>query len=240
MKTALRVLFPGIIWWLAALIPLVVLGFYASYFSRFFSTTGLLHVHFAVLMVWVVLLIVQPLLILRNNLAAHRIAGKASYFIVPAVTVTTWLVITETAGQMIRSNSELSAFEKDSIFIPMIFLFWLTLFYLLAIIFRRQYVDHATYMFSSALTLLGPTLDRILFQIYKYFGVEFNVFAEFFTFAVIDAILVALLVYQFRKGYPLVAVIVSILAYLIGQAAYVFLPESEVWEVFLRALFAYS
>ncbi len=240
MKSALRVLFPGIVWWPVLLIPLVALAFYASYFSRLLSATALLHVHFSVLMVWVVLLIVQPFLILRNNLTAHRIAGRTSYFIIPAVVLTTWLVIARTAGTLMESNAEPSTFEKQAIFIPMIFLLWLVVLYVLAIVFRHRYVHHATYMFSSALTLLGPTLDRILFQIYKYYNVGFNVLAEFFTFAVIDAILLALLFYQFKKRYSLTAVIVSIVIYLAGQTAYVFLPSSAGWENLLRALFARS
>lgn len=237
MKSALRVLFPGIAWWGATLIPLVVTAFYATYFSRLFSATDLLHVHFAVFMLWVILLVVQPFLILRNSLKAHRIAGRASYFIIPAVVITTWLVITKTADDMIRSDWQLSSIEKESIFVPIVFLIWLVVFYLLAMVYRRRPVDHATYMLSSALTLLGPTMDRILFQVYRYFDMGFNMFAEFFTFVLIDAILISLLFYQMRKAYSLRAVITCIVIYLAGQTAYVFIPESVGWEWFIRTVF---
>lgn len=237
MISALRVLFPGFLWWLGLLIPLVALAFYPTYFSRLLSAGGLFHVHFGAWMLWIVLLVVQPFLIFKGSLKVHRFLGKITYFLAPAIAVTTWMVISRTATAMIQSDSHLSALEKESIFIPVLFLAWFAVFYVMAIVFRRRNVDHATYMFSSALTILGPTLDRILFQVYKHANVGFNVFAEFFTFVVIDTILVALLVYQFRKGYATTASIISIGLFLAGQTLYLFLPDSEVWEKFIRTLF---
>ena len=75
-------------------------------------------------------------------------------------------------------------------------------------------------MFSLALTLPGPTLDRVLFQVYRHFGIRFNVFAEFFVFAVMDGVLVALPISQIRKGYPIRAGVLSFAIYLAGQKVY--------------------
>src|SRR4051812_7813466 len=71
------------------LIPLVLLGFWKSYFSIFFdhsnSLTGYMHFHAILMTGWVTLLIVQPTLIRRKKLKMHRFLGKVSYFLMPLI-----------------------------------------------------------------------------------------------------------------------------------------------------------
>src|SRR5450755_2409914 len=78
------------------LLAFVFLGFYYPYFSlfpSFKSITVIVHVHAIILMLWVVLLIGQPLLIRYQKYKAHRIIGKLTYFLLPLVIVSSLGVI---------------------------------------------------------------------------------------------------------------------------------------------------
>ena len=68
-------------------IPLIFFGFYKTYINQFptFENVkhGYIHVHAAIAILWVALVIVQPFLIVNKKLAWHRKIGKLSYFIFP-------------------------------------------------------------------------------------------------------------------------------------------------------------
>ena len=70
-------------------------GFYQTYtsqFPNFIDKTATIHVHGIFLMMWMVLLIVQPLLISTGRAKLHRIIGKVSYVLGPLIIVTMFLV----------------------------------------------------------------------------------------------------------------------------------------------------
>lgn len=182
------------------------------------------------------MVIAQPILILRKRFRIHRALGKVSYVLMPLVLITTWLVVRKTYFGLIQRSSVLDDFAKESIYIPIIYFLWLFLFYFLAILYRKQVLFHATYMFAAILTLLGPSLDRILFQVYKFYGIEFNLFAEFAVFVLIDLLLLGLIYYQWKNGYSLKPVTISLLIYLTGQLGYVLVPLSKAWEVALSTI----
>jgi hypothetical protein len=237
MKTAGNILFPAINWWLLLLLPLIWYGFYPTYFSKaFFDTTTLVHVHASLLIVWVLIVMAQPILILKKKVNIHRILGKVSYVLMPFILITTWGVVSKTYYAILQSPSGLTDFAKESIYIPIIYLLWLAVFYGLAVSKRKRVLPHATYMFAAILTMLGPSIDRILFQLYQYYGIGFNWFAEFAVFVLIDLLLLALLYYQWRKGYSLRAVSISLVIYLAGQLGYLFFPHTSFWEPLLASI----
>ena len=65
------------------LIALALLGFWPTYFSKFFDGTAnfnfYFHFHFAMASLWIMLLIVQPILIKKKKLSIHRKIGKLSF-----------------------------------------------------------------------------------------------------------------------------------------------------------------
>ena len=69
------------------LIPLVLAGFYKTYFVQFPTFERVkhtfIHIHAGIATVWVKLLIVQPFLIVNKKMAWYRKLGKISYFIFP-------------------------------------------------------------------------------------------------------------------------------------------------------------
>ncbi len=70
-------------------------GFYQTYtseFPNFINKTPTIHVHGMLLMLWMVLLIVQPLLISTGRAKLHRTIGKVSYVLGPLIIITMFLV----------------------------------------------------------------------------------------------------------------------------------------------------
>jgi len=73
------------------LVIFVAMGFYYPYFSlfpTFPSVTGIVHVHTIILLLWVFIMIAQPLLIRYKKYKTHKIIGKATYVIVPLLILT--------------------------------------------------------------------------------------------------------------------------------------------------------
>lgn len=203
-------------------------------------TSALLHLHAMLMLVWLAMALIQPLLVVYKKVKLHRIIGKLSYFIIPLLLASGWLVIQRSyAGMIVPASGELPDPDQitaanQTIFIPVLFLGWLGLFYVLAVVYRKQVVAHATFMLAAVLTLIGPSFDRLLFQIYKVFAIEFNWFAEYATFILIDLILLLVLYKQWRSKYSLKWSLLTIGIYVAGQIGSEILPGSQVWNWFVE------
>lgn len=247
MKALSKILFPQINWWLLLLIPFTFFGFYPTYFTNLFSPMpGIIHLHAVFMLLWISIAISQPFLIKKNKIKIHRTVGKISYVIMPIVFVTGCLVIRHAYYSNILRETEKIATGISSLginaitdiaiqntAIGLVYLFWLILFYILAVINRKKIINHATYMFAAVLTLLGPTIDRIIFYVYQYFGMDYNFLAENAVFFLIDLLLISLLLYQWKMGNSLKAVTISLLVYITGQLGYLTLPKTEIWKYFV-------
>ena len=135
-------------------IPLTFLGFYKTYFvlsPEFIGTIDVFtHIHAFIASLWMVLLIVQPLLIRFKNYKLHRIFGKISYVVFPAL-------ILSFIPQMIKE------YGKNLIPLNAGFdILLLILFYTLAIKNKKNIAFHMRYMIAIALIFIGPTLGRII------------------------------------------------------------------------------
>src|ERR1700712_3913685 len=79
------------------LVAIVFLGFWPSYFSRFFNGTNnysfYFHFHAIMMSLWVAILITQPILIRKKKLAVHRLIGKLSYVIMPVLLISVLLIL---------------------------------------------------------------------------------------------------------------------------------------------------
>ena len=70
------------------LMIITLIGFYPTYISKFPSFTDITsihHFHGAMMMIWFLLLIIQPFLIGYKKYTIHRTLGKLSYVIAPLV-----------------------------------------------------------------------------------------------------------------------------------------------------------
>jgi hypothetical protein len=143
------------------LIPLVLLGFWKSYFSKFFgdtnSLTSYMHFHAILMTGWITILIVQPMLIKRKKLNIHRLIGKVSYLLMPLILVSMLLLIHK--GGNLRPIEE-RTFVNASF--GLLGLFVIGMCYLVAVLNRHNTPIHARAMIGTGLALLDPTLMRIL------------------------------------------------------------------------------
>jgi hypothetical protein len=180
-------------YWFLVLVAFVAAGFYFPYFSYFprFAVPGanwLLHVHVVALLLWVALLVVQPLLIRQRRRSLHRAIGIATYVLVPVIVLTSIGVMAkqyregESAGLAAVAN-------LASLYVSAGELLLFAIFYSLAVAWRKRVALHMRYMIATGLVLITPSLARVTGY---WFGVpQFPSFV--LTFVVIDALLLVLL-----------------------------------------------
>jgi len=234
-------------YWFLSLIVLVFFGFYQTYFSVFFQPwPDIIHIHFVLMTLWIVMLITQPFLIKYKKLHLHRSIGKISYVLVPLTLLFSFLVIRLEYYKNIERQSQqvatgLNHFEANEILrkaadspIGIFYFVWFALFYVLAILNRHHTSSHPRYMLATALTLLGPTVDRIL-------AIEFHIeiIAGFIptyavSFLIADTILAILLISDIKNNKPIIPLAVCLIIYITGQALYFIVPHFDWWPLFLQ------
>ena len=121
--------------------------------------------------------------------------------------------------------------------IGMVYLGWFILFYMLAVINRKRVLFHATYMFAAILTILGPSLDRLIYNTWHHYNWSYTFFVEFFVFFFNITLLAALLIYQSRKGLSIKPATVALGIYVIGVLAFFLLPKTQFWISFVELIF---
>jgi len=109
----------------------------------------------------------------------------------------------------------------------------LALFYMLAIINRHKSAVHARYMVATSLTLLGPTVDRIVFMVTKDPKVAGVVPVEIIAFVVADGILLYLLRRDYQAKRPVKTLAVCLSIYVAAQAGYFLFRSTTTWTSFV-------
>jgi hypothetical protein len=198
------------------LVVLVAFGFYKPYFALFpdfnRSFNTIVHIHATALLLWVVLLVVQPLLIRNNKFAAHRSLGKFTYFLVPVIIISSVFVIKKQYNEAI----ELKMTSRESfrtLLIPISEIFFFSFFYLLAIINKRNVALHMRYIICSALVLITPSLARVTGF---WFDAE-QLYSYILTFLVIDIILIMLIAFDLKKRTNYRPYVIALVFFLIFQ-----------------------
>ena len=145
----------NISYFFGAVLLLVFIAFFKTYFGlfpRFTGTTNLIHLHVLTVLTWFALLIVQPILIVRKQVALHRLLGKLTYAFVPIMLIL--LLVVARTGQL----------HQKSLAIFLVNILDVSLFvvlYSLAIIYRRNWAYHGRFMIMTILPFLGPALGRL-------------------------------------------------------------------------------
>lgn len=189
------------------------------------------------------LVIVQPFLIHHKKIRLHQTLGKLSYLLIPLLVLTTWMVMKQSyANQLAAFENDLAqgvapySYEEGRIVIAsytaiaFVYLVWLTVFYGLAVFFRKQTSINARFMIAAALTFLGPTLDRILFFWFDLTTVGFEIPVVAGSFLLIDLILVVLLIQDFRKNKSPLPFLLALSLYLLLQVFYLTSIHTAGWE----------
>ncbi|MBD2705351.1 hypothetical protein IC229_32345 [Spirosoma sp. BT702] len=208
-----------------AILAIIVAGFYKSYFSKFPVFTGFTYVHHThslLLLLWFVMLIIQPILIYQKRLDLHRLIGKASYVLVPLIV---WSMLAVMRKQYLRNLPNMPEVRNlASLYLPVSALIPFVTLYVLAIIYCKKPALHMRYMIASAIALLGPGIGRINFGF-----ADFKT-AVMFAFALGDVFLVGLLIYEFTKGKNYRPYLISLLICAVFHYAFPWAPNSAGWE----------
>lgn len=120
--------------------------------------------------------------------------------------------------------------------IGLIYFIWLFTFYILAIINRKKILFHATYMFAAVITVLGPSVDRLIYNVLTNFKIEYNFLAQNVVLIFIILLLVALAIYQKKNDYSLKAVSVALCIYGTGTVVLLFFTHTTAWKIFVELI----
>jgi hypothetical protein len=168
------------------LFVVVIAGFWPSYFVKFFNGTAsfsfYFHFHAAMMMLWICMLIIQPILIRKKKLPLHRLIGTSSYFLFPMMCISMILIIhqSHTIGEENLGNTLLGQSKNLFIFITG---------YVIAIRYRYNIGVHARGMIVTGIALIEPALTRLMLNLLAALKLFVNS-PNFFWYASIPTILI--------------------------------------------------
>ncbi len=193
------------------------------------------------MIIWVIILIVQPFLYKYKKLALHRKIGKTTYVLVPLLLISAYFMMRLSYYRFIDQQTAAGTYHQQilseiatSMALAFIYFFWLAILYSLAIINRRKSSFHARYMVATAFTLLGPTLDRLIWWIFKTPKLGGWLPIEAVSFLIIDFTLALLLWKDYRNQRSTKALSVALMIYLTVQILYFLLRKTDGWRWFVE------
>lgn len=205
-------------------------GFYKNYtsqFPNFIDKTNIIHIHGALLMTWLVLLIVQPLLIQTGRTELHRTIGKVSYVLGPLIIIFLFLI---GKGGYWRSIGKLPEHEVLTfIVLDSRGFISFAIFWALAMIYRKDPASHMRYMIATGMLAIGPGVGRGLSN---SFGLDLGA-AITITDLIDLAIVGFLLGYDVYKKKNYKPYFLVLLVFLIGAFLWQ-VRDSELWQSFAK------
>jgi hypothetical protein len=145
--------------WVLLVLAVSVLGFWKPYFSRLTAAQGLAHLHALMMLAWIGMLVAQPMLIRMRRLAWHRRVGKASYAVVPLMIVSALMLA---QSRMHAAPPQMLHVQQFILYLGVAASFLFVVIWGLGIRYRRDTALHARFMVATALTLVDPSLARVM------------------------------------------------------------------------------
>jgi len=210
---------------LVLLLPFMVAGFWPSYFAKLGEGSVRMHLHGLAMLAWCLLLVGQAWLMRVGNRPLHRSLGRISYVLIPAI-----LASTITMAHF-RLNASPAVTPPDILYFIYVQLFLLAFFvlaYALAMINRQRPLVHARFMICTALPLIDPIGARLLYNTLK---VDFPL-GQMLTYGFSDAILVALAIWEWRRGTGSKVFLGMLVVLVALQVPTFFLYKLPVWQQF--------
>ncbi len=209
-------------------------GFYKRYFALFPEFHGLKyihHFHALALTMWLTMLIVQPILIANNKINTHRLIGKFSYLLVPFIFISMILAYHNQYLRFVEEGKpeiETLAF----VFSPTTDAIPFAIFYLLAILNKRETPQHMRYMISTGIVIGGPGLGRIFMT---WMGMD--IFAAIGLLSLVTLfVFVTFIVYDKvkKKQSKWNPFTIAFVIWLIPSILIIFFPNTALWQGIAR------
>lgn len=150
---------------------ITILGFFPTYFShfpRFKGFSWVFHFHAFFALIWVFMLITQAFLIRAKKYELHRLIGKSSYFVIPLLLLSFFLMAKATyfKNVYVRQLDEIEALAglsksglRD--------ILYMAILYGLAIFYKSKTSWHLRFFTCTGLVVLGPGLGRFAFANFR-------------------------------------------------------------------------
>lgn len=116
------------------------------------TITNVTHFHAVMVLLWLLMLIVQPILIVNKKYEWHRIFGKVSYLVVALLFISLLMIVHQ---EQIKEKN-LPVFAANLFDVPVFMVF-----YGFAIIYRKKTAYHARFMVMTIIPFLDPALARL-------------------------------------------------------------------------------
>ena len=147
---------------LALLIPAAVLGFAKSYFNgHTFSglpLSALVHVHAALMVLWLLMLTGQAWFIRTRRYTLHRWVGRSTFIVVPLILVMMLLVVHQTLNR----NPEITTLDARFKLYDLLQVVGFGLAWALALVYRRRTPLHVRFMVSTFFAIGNAIVLRIV------------------------------------------------------------------------------
>jgi ABC-type xylose transport system permease subunit len=163
IKSPKKIRFEKYGYYFFGLVIMAILGFWPTYFSKFFDGTAnfnfYFHFHAFMASLWIALLIVQPILIKKKKLSIHKQIGKLSFIILPLFFISVILLKHYRIGGIVTEGlgATLWLQVKDLVIIGIMFS--------IAILNKRNMQIHARAMIATGIVFIEPTLGRFIILI---------------------------------------------------------------------------
>lgn len=215
------------------LVTVTILGFWPSYFSKFFDGTAnfnfYFHFHAVMASLWIALLIVQPILIKKKKLGIHRQIGKLSFILLPLFFISVILLKHYRIGGVYTEGlgAKLWLQVKDLVIIGIMFT--------IAIVNKRNMQIHARAMIATGIVFIEPTLGR--FIILSLLPEPNFILGLAITVAIMYAIIISLIIIERKQTsgrwvFPLLLIVYIVFHYLLFfQVSFPFWDAFAKWFV---------
>jgi hypothetical protein len=201
--------------------------YYTSQFPNFTDKTYTIHIHGALWMTWLALLVLQPFLIYAKRADLHRMIGKVSYVLGPVLILFLFLAGRESYWKFMNNATEQVAFKF--IVLDSRGLFSFILFWSLAMLNRKRPAAHMRYMIATGILAIGPGFGRGLVNSF-----DFDFATVFSILDLTNLVLVScLLGYDLYKKQNYKPWLVVWIAFLVGGILWQ-MRDSAGWQAFAK------
>ena len=205
-------------------------GFYQSYtshFPTFANATTVIHIHGALLMIWLTLVVVQPMLIYLKKARLHRTIGKLAYVLGPLIIISIFFV---GKGGYWRGMDVVTESENLSFMaLDIRGLFSFAIFWALAMIYRKKASAHMRYMIATGILAIGPGVGRGLVASFDFSLYTALSITDVLELVIIGTLLSVDLVKKYDYKPYLVVFLVLLVGKILWQIAY-----SDFWQTFAQ------